>query len=65
MGVCGYGAGARIRFWVVEVEVAADKTNKLGMVHDFGSLRETLRGILPDHAALILFVHLDGVVGLG
>jgi 6-pyruvoyltetrahydropterin/6-carboxytetrahydropterin synthase len=35
--------------WEVEVEVAADRLDDLGMLCDFGKLRDILRSILPDH----------------
>jgi 6-pyruvoyltetrahydropterin/6-carboxytetrahydropterin synthase len=45
-GKCARVHGHR---WVVEVEIVGDRTDSIGMVHDFGRLREILRDILPDH----------------
>jgi 6-pyruvoyltetrahydropterin/6-carboxytetrahydropterin synthase len=45
-GKCARVHGHR---WTVEVEVVGDRTDSIGMVYDFGQLRRTLRGILPDH----------------
>jgi len=48
-GKCARVHGHR---WIVEVEVAGERTDAIGMVHDFRRLREILRSILPDHADL-------------
>jgi 6-pyruvoyltetrahydropterin/6-carboxytetrahydropterin synthase len=45
-GKCARVHGHR---WTVEAEVAGDTVDGIGMVHDFGELRKTLRSILPDH----------------
>jgi 6-pyruvoyltetrahydropterin/6-carboxytetrahydropterin synthase len=45
-GKCARVHGHR---WVVEVEVAGERTDSIGMVHDFGEVRRILRSILPDH----------------
>jgi len=35
--------------WSVEVEVASERLDDVGLLVDFGRLREVLRSILPDH----------------
>ena len=45
-GKCARVHGHR---WSVEVEVVAGELDEVGMLRDFGELREILRSILPDH----------------
>ena len=45
-GKCARVHGHR---WIAEVELAAEHLDEVGMVQDFGKVREILRSILPDH----------------
>jgi 6-pyruvoyltetrahydropterin/6-carboxytetrahydropterin synthase len=45
-GKCARVHGHR---WIVEVEVAGERLDDVGMLVDFGKLRDVLRSILPDH----------------